>query len=150
LLFGIISRDCESQIGNQAHEGWMRSPSGSTMVGFLAPRWTALRPPRYPRAWADTQRRFGDVQFDLARYQSNTAYLKAAVAAYELPLQHLWTREFLPLEWAVNQAKIASALLMLGELEGVGTASSRRNVLLPAHSKSCQTAENRLTSPLSI
>jgi hypothetical protein len=47
------------------------------------------------------QRRLGDVHFESGQYQSGTEHLKAAVEAYKAPLQHLWTREFLPLEWAV-------------------------------------------------
>jgi hypothetical protein len=40
LLFGIISRDCESQIGSQAHEGWMPIRNGSLAT------WTGASPMR--------------------------------------------------------------------------------------------------------
>jgi tetratricopeptide (TPR) repeat protein len=56
----------------------------------------------------------------LGERESGTARLEEAVAAYRDALKE-WTRERVPLDWAMTQNDLGTALLMLGERES-GTA----------------------------
>jgi tetratricopeptide (TPR) repeat protein len=54
------------------------------------------------------------------RSARGTARLEQAVAAYRAALEE-WTRERVPLDWAVTQNNLGNALALLGERES-GTA----------------------------
>ena len=56
----------------------------------------------------------------LGERESGTARLEAAVAAYREALQE-WTRERVPLDWAMTQNNLGLALQRLGKRES-GTA----------------------------
>jgi hypothetical protein len=73
-----------------------------------------------------TQNNFGIALRALGKQEGGevgTAYLNDAVAAYRVALKE-YTRERVPLDWAMTQNNLGNALSALGEQEGgkVGTA----------------------------
>ena len=67
-----------------------------------------------------TQNNLGNALWTLGERESGTARLDEAVAAYREALKE-WTRERVPLDWAMTQNNLGIALLRLGERES-GTA----------------------------
>ena len=67
-----------------------------------------------------TQINLGNALQTLGERESGTARLEEAVAAYRLALEE-WTRERVPLDWAMTQMNLGNALATLGERES-GTA----------------------------
>jgi len=67
-----------------------------------------------------TQNNLGAALQILGARESGTARLKEAVTAYRAALQE-WTRERVPLDWAMTQNNLGLALQILGERES-GTA----------------------------
>ena len=67
-----------------------------------------------------TQNNLGDALARLGERESGTARLEEAVAAYRAALEE-WTRERVPLDWAMTQNNLGNALARLGERES-GTA----------------------------
>ena len=68
----------------------------------------------------DTQNNRGTALSTLGERESGTARLEQAVAAYDEALKE-WTRERVPLQWAMTQNNRGTALSTLGERES-GTA----------------------------
>src|SRR6516164_163864 len=62
----------------------------------------------------------GNALFTLGERENGTAHLEEAVEAYRAALQD-WTRDRVPLQWAVAQNNLGSALARLGERQS-GTA----------------------------
>jgi Tetratricopeptide repeat len=60
----------------------------------------------------------------LGERESGTGKLTEAVAAFRSALEE-WTRERVPLDWAMTQMNLGNALFRLGEHES-GTGSSQR------------------------
>ena len=67
-----------------------------------------------------TQNNLGNALWTLGERESGTARLEEAVAAYRDALKE-WTRERVPLDWAMTQNNLGIALWTLGERES-GTA----------------------------
>ena len=67
-----------------------------------------------------TQNNLGAALQTLGERESGTARLEEAVAAYRAALEE-WTRERVPLDWAMTQNNLGNALQTLGERES-GTA----------------------------
>jgi Tetratricopeptide repeat len=67
-----------------------------------------------------TQVNLGNALQALGEHESGTARLEEAVAAYRAALEE-WTRERVPLDWAMTQNNLGTALWRLGERES-GTA----------------------------
>jgi hypothetical protein len=63
-----------------------------------------------------TQNNLGNALRTLGEWESNTAPLQEAVAAYRAALEER-TRERVPLYWAMTQNNLGNALSMLGERE---------------------------------
>jgi tetratricopeptide (TPR) repeat protein len=74
---------------------------------------------RLPLGWALTQD-LGNALVRLGERESGTARLEEAVATYRSALQE-WTRDRVPLDWALTQNSLGVALWWLGDREG-GTA----------------------------
>jgi hypothetical protein len=66
------------------------------------------------------QNNLGTALRTLGERESGTARLEEAVAAFRAALEE-WTRERVPLNWAMTQNNLGNALRTLGEREG-GTA----------------------------
>jgi hypothetical protein len=64
-----------------------------------------------------TQSNLGIALQTLGRQESGTACLHEAIAAYHAALQE-YTRERVPLEWAMTQNNLGATLQTLGEWEG--------------------------------
>ena len=64
--------------------------------------------------------RFGGALWSLGERESGTARLEEAVAAYRAALQE-YTRDLVPLDWAMTQTNLGTALKNLGKRES-GTA----------------------------
>ena len=58
----------------------------------------------------------GNALRTLGERESGTARLEEAVAAFRAALEE-WTRDRVPLDWAVTQNNLGNALLTLGERE---------------------------------
>ena len=67
-----------------------------------------------------TQNNLGNALAALGEREAGTARLEEAVAIYRAALEE-WTRERVPLRWAMTQNNLGNALCTLGEREG-GTA----------------------------
>ena len=67
-----------------------------------------------------TQNNLGNALRTLGERESGTARLEEAVAAFREALKE-WTRERVPLDWAMTQNNLGDALQTLGERES-GTA----------------------------
>ena len=67
-----------------------------------------------------TQNNLGNALSTLGERESGTARLEEAVTAYRAALEE-WTRERVPLDWAMTQNNLGNALSTLGERES-GTA----------------------------
>ena len=67
-----------------------------------------------------TQNNLGNALATLGERESGTARLEEAVAAYRAALEE-WTRERVPLHWAMTQMNLGNALTRLGGRES-GTA----------------------------
>jgi tetratricopeptide (TPR) repeat protein len=67
-----------------------------------------------------TQNNLGNALRVLGERERGTARLEQAVAAYQAALEE-WTRERVPLDWAMTQNNLGNALRVLGERER-GTA----------------------------
>jgi len=63
-----------------------------------------------------TQNNLGGALLRLGERESGTARLEEAVAAYRAALQE-YTRERVPLQWAITQNNLGNALQALGERE---------------------------------
>jgi len=64
-----------------------------------------------------TQNNLGNALAELGEHESGTKRLEEAVAAYREALRE-WTRERVPLDWAITQNNLGTALWRLGEREG--------------------------------
>ncbi len=72
------------------------------------------------RVTLDWATNLGDALTRLGERESGTARLEEAVAAYREALKE-WTRERVPLDWAMTQNNLGNALKSIGERES-GTA----------------------------
>jgi tetratricopeptide (TPR) repeat protein len=63
-----------------------------------------------------TQNNLGNALSSLGERESGTVRLEQAVRAYRAALQE-WTRERVPLDWAMTQNNLGTALSILGERE---------------------------------
>ena len=96
--------------------------------------------------------RVADLQFSLAlatqtigEQSGEGERLEQAVAAYHAALEE-WTRERVPLDWAVTQINLGTALRRLGEREsGTGAPRARRSRPTAPRSRSGPASASRST-----
>ncbi len=69
-----------------------------------------------PLDWAAANNNLGNVLRTLGEWETGTARLEEAVAAYRAALD-VRTRERMPLQWATTQSNLGNALATLGEQE---------------------------------
>ena len=93
-----------------------------------------------------TQNNLGNALWTLGEREDGTARLEEAVAAYRAALE-VWTRERVPLDWAMTQNNLGNALAGSASARTAPRGSSRRSPPIAPPSRSGPASASRSTGP---